>query len=31
VKGQRSNFKVFESPLFNLSQVTFWAGQEAVN
>jgi len=31
VKGQTSNFKAFVSRLFNLMQVTIWAGQEAVN
>jgi len=31
VKGQTSNFKAFGSPPFNLTPVTFWAGQEAVN
>jgi len=31
VKSQTSNFKVFEAQLFNITQVTFWTGQEAVN
>jgi len=31
VKGQTSNFQDFQSPPFNLKQVTFGAVQDAVN